>query len=94
MSHRLFDSGGRTALVTGSSRGIGPAPARGPAEAGCRVVLDGRDGGRLAEAAAALDADAPGAVRTAVFDVADGASVRAGVADVEERVSPLDTLGA
>ncbi|MER7835900.1 SDR family oxidoreductase [Streptomyces sp. NPDC096040] len=86
-AHPLFDIGGRTALVTGSSRGIGLALARGLAEAGCRVVLNGRDPDRLAEAAAGI----PGA-RTAVFDVTDGPAVAAGIADVEERVGPLDIL--
>ncbi|MGI5442330.1 SDR family oxidoreductase [Streptomyces shenzhenensis] len=88
-AHPLFDIGGRTALVTGSSRGIGLALARGLAEAGCTVVLNGRDGTRLAEAAAGLPA---GRVHTAVFDVTDGPSVAAGIADVEERVGPLDIL--
>ncbi|MFE1800219.1 SDR family oxidoreductase [Streptomyces sp. NPDC059517] len=89
MTHPLFDIGGRTALVTGSSRGIGLALARGLAEAGCTVVLNGRDPDRLADAAARL----PGtAVHTATFDVTDGPSVAAGIADVEERVGPLDIL--
>jgi gluconate 5-dehydrogenase len=89
MSHPLFDISGRTALVTGSSRGIGLALARGLAEAGCTVVLNGRDRERLQRAAAELPGDR---VHTAVFDVTDGASVRAGIADVEERVGPLDIL--
>lgn len=95
MSHPLFDISGRTALVTGSSRGIGLALARGLAEAGCTVVLNGRDGERLAKAAAELKAsvESPGdRIHTAVFDVTDGASVAAGIADVEERVGPLDIL--
>ena len=54
MSHPLFDISGRTALVTGSSRGIGFALARGLAEAGCTVVLNGRDGDRLTEVAAGI----------------------------------------
>ncbi|MGW3866712.1 SDR family NAD(P)-dependent oxidoreductase, partial [Streptomyces sp. NPDC005047] len=87
-AHPLFDIGGRTALVTGSSRGIGLALARGLAEAGCRVVLNGRDGERLTEAAAGL----PGDVHTAAFDVTDGPSVAAGIAEAEERVGPLDIL--
>ncbi|MFG2575466.1 SDR family oxidoreductase [Streptomyces sp. NPDC048481] len=89
MSHPLFDIGGRTALVTGSSRGIGLALARGLAEAGCTVVLNGRDAGRLERAAAEVPGDR---VRTARFDVTDGPSVAAGIADVEERVGPLDIL--
>ncbi|KRD16226.1 SDR family oxidoreductase [Streptomyces sp. Root264] len=88
MSHPLFDITGRTALVTGSSRGIGLALARGLAEAGCTVVLNGRDAGRLERAAAGL----PGTVHTSAFDVTDGPSVRAGLADVEARVGPLDIL--
>ena len=47
----LFDLTGRTALVTGSSRGIGHALALGLLEAGARVVVHGRDG-EAAEAAA------------------------------------------
>ncbi|WP_327693823.1 glucose 1-dehydrogenase [Streptomyces sp. NBC_00459] len=87
-SHPLFDISGRTALVTGSSRGIGFALARGLAEAGCTVVLNGRDGDRLTKAAAELSGD----IRTAAFDVTDGSSVAAGIADIEERVGPLDIL--
>ncbi|MFJ3774940.1 SDR family oxidoreductase [Streptomyces sp. NPDC090075] len=86
-AHPLFDIGGRTALVTGSSRGIGLALARGLAQAGCTVVLNGRDADRLTETAAGI----PGS-RTAAFDVTDGPSVAAGIADVEERVGPLDIL--
>ncbi|WP_405630705.1 SDR family oxidoreductase [Streptomyces sp. NBC_00016] len=88
MSHPLFDISGRTALVTGSSRGIGLALARGLAEAGCTVVLNGRDAGRLERAAASL----PGEVHTSVFDVTDGSSVDAGIAGIEDRVGPLDIL--
>ena len=42
---------GRTALVTGSSRGIGLAVARALANAGVRVVLNSRDAGAVRAAA-------------------------------------------
>jgi gluconate 5-dehydrogenase len=87
-AHPLFDISGRTALVTGSSRGVGLALARGLLEAGCTVVLNGRDADRLTTVAAQLSGD----VHTAAFAVTDGPSAAAGVADVEERVGPLDIL--
>ena len=49
----LFDLTGKTALITGSSQGIGYALARGLIEAGATVVLNGRDMKRLDDAAEA-----------------------------------------
>src|SRR4051812_7508477 len=41
-SVNLFDLSGRTALVTGSTRGLGLALARALAAAGARVAINGR----------------------------------------------------
>lgn len=51
MSLKLFDLTGRTALITGSSRGLGRAFAEGLAGAGARVILNGVDAARLEAAA-------------------------------------------
>jgi 3-oxoacyl-[acyl-carrier protein] reductase len=61
---------GRSALVAASSAGLGLATAQALAEAGCRVVISGRDAGRLRVAAESV----PGAI-TIVGDVSstDGA---------------------
>jgi len=88
----VFDLTGRVALVTGSSRGIGAALAQGLAEAGARVVLNGRDGAALEAARAALEAAHPGQVEVAGFDVTDDAAVRAAVDGIESRVGPIDVL--
>ena len=53
----LFDLTGRSALVTGSSRGIGFALAKGLLEAGARVVVHGRDVDAAESAAARLRGD-------------------------------------
>jgi gluconate 5-dehydrogenase len=74
MSSKLFDLSGRTALVTGSSRGLGYAFAEGLAEAGATVVLNGSNRDRLAAAAAALR-DKGHKVHEAVFDVTDEAAI-------------------
>jgi gluconate 5-dehydrogenase len=87
----LFDLTGRTALVTGSSQGIGFALARGLAEAGAAIVLNGRDEKKLAAAAAALRAEGA-KVATAAFDVNDSAAIAREVARIEAEFAPLDIL--
>lgn len=84
----LFDLAGKTALVTGSSRGIGTVLARGLIEAGAEVVLNGRDGHALDHAQDAME-DLTGVyVRTAVFDVTDEQQVERAVAEL----GPVDIL--
>ncbi|MFD7121600.1 SDR family oxidoreductase [Streptomyces sp. NPDC059922] len=92
MSHPLFDITGRTALVTGSSRGIGKALAKGLLEAGCTVVLNGRNIPALQATATELAASFGNRVRTAAFDVTDPAAVSAAIARIEEETGPIDIL--
>jgi gluconate 5-dehydrogenase len=92
MSHPLFDITGETALVTGSSRGIGKALAKGLLEADCTVVLNGRDTTALQETRKELAASFGDRVRTAAFDVTDSAAVTAGIARIEEETGPIGIL--
>src|SRR5271169_5471610 len=85
-----FDLTGRNALVTGGGSGLGLAIARGLAQAGARVVINGRHRARLDAAAAEL-ADEGYAVATAPFDVTQPAAVSAAIAALE-LASPLDIL--
>jgi NAD(P)-dependent dehydrogenase (short-subunit alcohol dehydrogenase family) len=57
----LFDLHGKTAIVTGSSRGIGRAIAERLAEHGARVVISSRSKEPCDEVAAAINANHPGA---------------------------------
>lgn len=87
----LFDLTGRTALVTGSSQGLGLAIARGLAQAGAAVVLNGRDQRKLAVAAEALDAEGA-RVAMAAFDVTDGEAAAREVEEIEAKFAPIDIL--
>ncbi|MDH4052530.1 MAG: glucose 1-dehydrogenase [Rubrivivax sp.] len=88
---KLFDLTGRTALITGSSKGIGFALAAALASAGARVVLNARDAARLAEARQALRAQGADA-EVMAFDVTDADAVQAGVARVEAEIGAIDIL--
>ncbi|MFN4168757.1 MAG: SDR family oxidoreductase [Pannonibacter phragmitetus] len=54
MTNPLFDLSGQTALISGSTRGLGLAIAEGLAQAGAAVVLNGRSVQAVAERAAEL----------------------------------------
>ncbi|MES2247967.1 MAG: glucose 1-dehydrogenase [Pseudomonadota bacterium] len=88
---KLFDLSGRTALVTGASKGIGYALAEALATAGARVVLNARSAAPLAAARDALRAKGL-AAEAAAFDVTDAAAVEAGVAAVEADIGAIDIL--
>ena len=83
----LFDLTGRVALINGASRGLGLGMARGLADAGATVVLNGRDPATLATAQASL----PGA-DTEAFDVTDIPAMQSGIDAVAARHGRLDIL--
>ncbi len=91
MSNKLFDLTGKTALVTGSSRGLGRAMAEGLAEAGAAIVLNGVDRARLAEAAAQMRAQGF-TVHEACFDVTDEAAIVAAFARFDAEGLAIDIL--
>jgi gluconate 5-dehydrogenase len=91
MKGQLFDLAGRTALVTGSSRGLGRAMAEGLAEAGAAVVLNGGDAGRLAGAVSEMRA-AGYRVSEARFDVTSEAEIVAAFAELDARGTMIDIL--
>ncbi len=88
---RLFGLDGRIALITGSSGGIGEALAKGMAQAGAVVVVNGRTAEKVEAVVAAISA-AGGVAHGALFDVADSAAVRDGVARIEAEIGPIDIL--
>jgi len=87
----LFDLTGRTALITGSSQGLGFAFARGLAQAGAAIVLNGRNPTKLAAAASQLQEEGA-RVTTATFDVNDSAAIAIEVTRIEAEFAPIDIL--
>jgi NAD(P)-dependent dehydrogenase (short-subunit alcohol dehydrogenase family) len=84
-----IDLAGKRALVTGSTAGIGFAIARGLAEAGAGVVVNGRTAGRVATARDRLRELVPGAQ---IEGVAADAGSAEGAAELERQLPELDIL--
>lgn len=84
-----IDLSGKTALITGSTSGIGNAIARGLAAAGAEVVVNGRTQGKVDAAVAAMAKAMPGArVRGVAADVA----MAAGCKTLAEALPDVDIL--
>lgn len=87
----LFDLSGKTALITGSSQGIGHALARGLGEAGAGLILNGRDTDKLARAAETLRSSGFDVTEMA-FDATDHDTVRAAIDGFEDAHGGIDIL--
>ncbi len=82
---------GKTAFITGASRGIGRACALELARAGCRVALGARNREKLEEVAA--EARAVGAEAYVVeIDLANAESIKAAFAKTAAEFGPVDIL--
>lgn len=81
-----------TALVTGSSAGLGAEFARQLAEEGHHLILVARDAGRLATAAGHLERDYGVTVEVLPADLTDDAGVAAVVARLRDASRPVDVL--
>jgi 3-oxoacyl-[acyl-carrier protein] reductase len=83
-----IDLTGKTAFITGSTRGIGLAIARSFYDAGAKVAVLGRDLERARSVASSLGDRAAGLA----CDVADAAQVDAAVGGAESALGPIDIL--
>lgn len=87
----MFNLTGKRALVTGSSTGLGLTFARGLAQAGAAVVLNGRNEAKLSAAESALKEE--GVECYAVpFDVTRDEQVQKAVQHIEDKIGAIDIL--
>ncbi|WP_226503871.1 glucose 1-dehydrogenase [Pseudomonas sp. MWU16-30317] len=86
-----FSLEGQVALITGASRGIGLAMAKGLADAGAKVVLAARDPDTLANAQADIQRNG-GRCSTLVLDVNDSTSRERAFVELQTREGRLDIL--
>jgi NAD(P)-dependent dehydrogenase (short-subunit alcohol dehydrogenase family) len=90
----FIDLAGKTAIVTGSTGGIGLAIARGLADAGATVVVCGRDQERVDAALASLrDTRAGGLARGVVADAGNAEGCRALIAAEPQADILVNNLG-
>ena len=87
-----FDLTGTAALVSGSSRGIGRALAKGLLQAGSRVIIHGRNIDQVKTTALDLAEETGGETGVSTFDVTDKDAVDRGIADIEQQWGTLDIL--
>ncbi len=88
---KLFDLTGKTALVTGGSRGLGLQIAEALGEAGAKILLTSRKAAELEVAAADLQAKGIDA-RWVAADASDPAQVQHVVDEAMQRLGQIDIL--
>ncbi len=88
----LFDLSGKVALVTGGSKGLGKAMARGFAEHGADVFICSRHEDELKAAQAEISEGLDVKVEYRVTDMTDRAEVKALAQDALSRLGKVDIL--
>ena len=88
----LFDLTGKTAIVTGSSRGIGKAIAEALADQGANVVISSRNQDACDEVAAAINAAHPGKAIAVAASISSKDALQALVDQTKAAFGQVDIL--
>ena len=86
-----FSSQGKIALITGAGRGLGFEIAKGLADAGAHVIINGRNRESLQQAVTAIMASG-GTASLLQCDIADDAAVTEAVKHIQKMHGQLDIL--
>lgn len=90
---KMFDLGGKTAVITGSTRGIGRAIAEAFAEAGARVVISSRKQDACEQVADAINAKfGAGRALAVAASISDKAALQRLVDRTREEFGKIDIL--
>ena len=87
---KLFDLSGKTTLITGSSQGIGYALAKGLAEAGSDIILNGRNIEKLRKSAELINTKQK--IFQLCFDVTDYVQSKQSIDRFETEIRSIDIL--
>lgn len=88
----LFDLSGKTAIITGSSRGIGEAIARHMVRHGARVVISSRKADACEEVAQSINADHPDHAHVVACNIGDKAQLQNLVDESRAKLGQIDIL--
>ena len=92
MIRELFDLSGKVALVTGGSKGLGKAMARGLAEAGADVMISSRHEDELRKAAAEISEGLDRRIEWRVADMGQRDQVQSLAEETIARLGKVDIL--
>ncbi|MEX1063502.1 MAG: gluconate 5-dehydrogenase [Balneolaceae bacterium] len=87
----LFDLSGKRAFVTGASHGLGMAMAKGLADAGAELIVNGTTPSRMEEAVKEYERDGH-KVHSFIFDVTDEEQAKKHIDKIENEIGPIDIL--
>ena len=87
---KLFDLNGKTALITGSSQGIGYALAKGLADASSDIILNGRNIEKLKQSAEEINTKQN--IFQLCFDVTNYEQTKRSIDKFEKDIKPIDIL--
>jgi len=87
----LFDLSGKRAFVTGATHGLGMAMAKGLAEAGAELIINGTTPSRMEKAVEEYESEGH-TVHSFIFDVTDEEQAEKHIDKVEQDIGPIDIL--
>ncbi len=88
----MFDLSGKTALITGSSKGIGKAIAEAMAHQGANVIISSRKGDVCDEVAEAINAAGKGKAKAIVCNISHKDQLEALVSQTRDAFGQIDIL--